>query len=407
MQNEINRQIALLKENTSHFYSDNELREKLTACYAKKQTLRVKFGADPTAPDIHLGHTVVLNKLRQFQDLGHTVYFIIGDFTAMIGDPSGKSETRKPLSRDVVMRHAETYQTQIFKILDKEKTVTVFNSSWLDKMSFRDVIELSAKYSVARMLERDDFSKRYKAGQSITIVEFLYPLIQGYDSVSLHADVELGGTDQLFNLLVGRDLQREYGQKEQVVLTMPILEGTDGVQKMSKSLGNYIGISEAPREIFGKVMSISDELMFRYYRLLTPRSGAEVDRMEQGVKNQSLHPMQLKVQLARELVARFYGAKEADEAEQQFKNVFSQGNIPDDIPVVRISELPIENGKIWICRLLQHAAVTPSTSEARRLVVQGAVYCNGEKITSPDELIVPSDGMIIKAGKRRFMKITA
>ena len=407
MNDEIQRQLSILKANTVNFISEELFGEILKKSISENKPLKIKFGADPTAPDIHLGHMVVLNKLRQFQELGHVVEFIIGDFTAMIGDPSGKSETRKPLTKEQVANHAKTYQEQIFKILDKEKTKVIFNSSWFNDMNFKDVLKLTASYSVARMLERDDFSKRYKSGQSISIVEFLYPLMQGYDSVMLDSDIELGGTDQTFNLLVGRDLQRDAGQKEQVIITMPILEGTDGVQKMSKSLGNYIGITEAPKDIFGKVMSISDDLMFRYYRLLTSRTEDEVVELENAVKGGKTHPMDLKKGLARELVAKFYDKDTAIHAEEEFTSVFSNKNLPEDIPVIKINSLELEDGKIWICRLLQVCNLTKSNSEARRMIQQGAVQCNSEKVQSVDAQIVPEDDMILKVGKRRFAKLSS
>jgi len=403
--NEIESQLRIIKENTVNLVSEEELREKLKISLSINKPLIVKFGADPTAPDIHLGHTVVLNKLRQFQELGHVVHFIIGDFTAAIGDPSGKSETRKPLTQEQVLANSVSYQEQIFKVLDREKTQIIFNSKWFDAMNFREVIKLTAKYSVARMLERDDFSKRYKSGQSISIVEFLYPLIQGYDSVMLNSDIELGGTDQTFNLLVGRDLQREYGLKEQVIITMPILEGTDGTQKMSKSLGNYIGITESPANIFGKVMSISDELMFRYYRLLTPRSASEIDAMQTDVKEGRLHPMKLKISLAKEIVARFHTDNDAQLAEQEFVSVFSKGNLPEDIKIIKTSDLELTGGKIWICKLIHQSGLTSSTSEARRMIQQGAVECNGEKITDINYAIIPKNDMVLKVGKRRYAKI--
>lgn len=405
MDKEIQRQLSIIKENTVSFFSEKEFCEKLSVSLKENKPLKVKFGADPTAPDIHLGHTVVINKLRQFQDLGHTVQFIVGDFTAMIGDPSGKSETRKRLSQEEVAEHAKTYQEQIFKILDKDKTEVFFNSTWFDKMNFRKVIELSSKYTVARMLERDDFSNRYKNGKSISIVEFLYPLIQGFDSVSIETDIELGGTDQTFNLLVGRDLQREYGQKEQIVITMPILEGTDGVQKMSKSLGNYIGITEKPKEIFGKIMSVSDTLMFRYYRLLTQRNTKEVDQLEEDIRSGKTHPMDLKKSLAREIIAKFYDEESAIKAQEEFTSVFSNRNLPEDIPTVNASDLNLENGKIWICHLLQQTGLTKGTGEARRMIKQGAVKCNNEKITDENTYISPKNNMIFKVGKRKFIKI--
>jgi len=407
VQAEIDRQLNIIKENTVNLISEEELSAKIKNSLSLNKPLIVKFGADPTAPDIHLGHTVVLNKLRQFQELGHVVHFIIGDFTAAIGDPSGKSETRKPLSREQVLANSKTYQEQIFKVLDRDKTEIIFNSKWFDTMNFRDVIQLSAKYSVARMLERDDFSKRYKSGQSISIVEFLYPLIQGYDSVMLKSDIELGGTDQTFNLLVGRDLQREYGQKEQVIITMPILEGTDGVQKMSKSLGNYIGITESPKDIFGKIMSISDDLMLRYYRLLTTRTTSEIDIMESDMKSGKLHPMKLKIALAKEIVARFHSQDDAQSAENEFVSVFSKGNLPDDIKIIKVADLNLSDGKIKAVTLLYDIGLTSSTSDSRRMIQQGAVECNGEKVTDINALIVPENEMILKVGKRRFAKIVS
>jgi len=407
VQAEIDRQLNIIKENTVNLISEEELSAKIKNSLSLNKPLIVKFGADPTAPDIHLGHTVVLNKLRQFQELGHVVHFIIGDFTAAIGDPSGKSETRKPLSREQVLANSKTYQEQIFKVLYRDKTEIIFNSKWFDTMNFRDVIQLSAKYSVARMLERDDFSKRYKSGQSISIVEFLYPLIQGYDSVMLKSDIELGGTDQTFNLLVGRDLQREYGQKEQVIITMPILEGTDGVQKMSKSLGNYIGITESPKDIFGKIMSISDDLMLRYYRLLTTRTASEIDIMESDMKSGKLHPMKLKIALAKEIVARFHSQDDAQSAENEFVSVFSKGNLPDDIKIIKVADLNLSDGKIKAVTLLYDIGLTSSTSDSRRMIQQGAVECNGEKVTDINALIVPENEMILKVGKRRFAKIVS
>ncbi|MCB1195970.1 tyrosine--tRNA ligase [bacterium] len=407
MKRVVEEQYERLKENTVNFISDVEFKAKLETSLKTNKPLRIKFGADPTAPDIHLGHTVILNKLRQFQEFGHIVDFIIGDFTAMIGDPSGKSETRKPLSRETVIHNAKTYQDQLFKVKKKKKTIITFNSKWFDTMNFRDVIQLSSHYSVARMLERDDFSKRYTNGLPISIVEFLYPLIQGYDSVMLNADVEMGGTDQTFNLLVGRDLQKAYGQQEQIVLTMPILEGTDGIQKMSKSLGNYIGINEAPKEIFGKIMSISDTLMVRYYRLLTERTAQQVDMMESDIAAGKQHPMDLKKQLAREIITRFYDSSQAEEAHEEFTRVFSHGNLPDDIPQFPLSAISGSGQSVWICSLLKSTHLTASTSEARRMVQQGAVYCNNEKITDPDAQISLTEGMIFKVGKRRYAKITS
>lgn len=367
----------------------------------ENRPLRVKAGFDPTAPDLHLGHTVLLNKLRQFQELGHEALFLIGDFTGMIGDPTGKNVTRKPLTRDEVLDNARTYESQIFKILDPEKTLVVFNSSWMNEMDAADLIQLAARHTVARMLERDDFSKRYGSGQPIAIHEFIYPLVQGYDSVALKADVELGGTDQKFNLLVGRQLQEAYGQKPQVVLTMPILEGLDGVQKMSKSLGNYIGINEAPDEMFGKLMSISDELMWRYFELLSFRSIAEVEALKKSMQ-EGRNPRDIKFELGRELVARFHSQSDADRARENFIARFQKGALPDDIPEVQLQAggdgMPIAN-------VLKEAALTPSTSDALRMVRQGAVRIDGEKISDTRLRLEAGARCVIQVGKRRFARV--
>ena len=367
----------------------------------ENRPLRIKAGFDPTAPDLHLGHTVLLNKLRQFQELGHEALFLIGDFTGMIGDPTGKNVTRKPLSRDEVIDNAKTYETQIFKILDPEKTLVMFNSSWMNGMNAADLIQLAAKHTVARMLERDDFNKRYSSGQPIAIHEFIYPLVQGYDSVALKADVELGGTDQKFNLLVGRQLQEAYGQKPQVVLTMPILEGLDGVQKMSKSLGNYIGISEAPDDMFGKLMSISDELIWRYFELLSFRSIPEVEALRKSMGD-GRNPRDIKFELGKELVARFHSRSDADRAQENFIARFQKGAMPDDMPEIRLRAgedgMPIAN-------VLKEAALTPSTSDAMRMIRQGAVRIDGEKVSDSRLRLDSGVSCVCQVGKRRFARI--
>jgi tyrosyl-tRNA synthetase len=361
----------------------------------QSRPLRVKYGADPSAPDIHLGHVVGLNKLREFQDAGHTVVFIIGDFTGMIGDPSGRSQTRKPLSREQVAANAKSYQEQVFKILDPKRTEVRFNSEWLSPMKFDEVIRLSAHVTVAQMLSREDFSKRYAANQPISLVEFLYPLIQAYDSVVVRADVEIGGTDQLFNLLVGRELQKVMGQEPQVVLTLPLLEGLDGVNKMSKSLGNYIGVNESPKEIFGKTMSVSDDLMWRYFELVLCVGPAEIAALRQK------HPREAKDELARRVVARFHGDSAAAEASAEFARVFSKSELPADIP-----EFGIAEPSMGLLNLLVRCKLAGSNSEARRLVEQGAVRIDDQKVTDPKAQVVIRPGQIIKSGKRGFARIT-
>lgn len=395
-------QMAIIRRGAVEILVETELEEKLRESAKTGVPLRIKAGFDPTAPDLHLGHTVLIQKLKQFQDLGHEVYFLIGDFTGMIGDPTGKSETRKPLTREQVLENAQTYREQVFKILDPDRTKVVFNSSWMAAMSAADLIGLAARYTVARMLERDDFHKRFVGQQPIAIHEFLYPLVQGYDSVALVADVELGGTDQKFNLLVGRELQKNAGQKPQCVLTMPLLEGLDGVNKMSKSLNNYIGITESPKEIYGKVMSISDELMVRYYELLSDVDLATLAKVKDGIagKAQGLHPMESKKALARELVARFHGADAARQAEEQFHSQFQQRELPVDMPVVHIHA----REPVWICRLLVEAGLAASNGEARRLVQQGGVKLNSEKVSDPDLEVSPTGEMVLQAGKRRFAR---
>jgi len=390
--------LDLIKRGCEEILIESELLDKLKT----GRSLRIKAGFDPTAPDLHLGHTVLINKLRQFQDLGHEVLFLIGDFTGMIGDPTGKSATRPPLTRDEVIENARTYEQQIFKILDPEKTLVMFNSSWMNDMSSAELIELAAKHTVARMLERDDFSKRYQSGQSISIHEFLYPLIQGYDSVAMKADVELGGTDQKFNLLVGRELQKHYGQSPQTVVTMPILEGLDGVQKMSKSLNNYIGISEAPDEMFGKLMSISDDLMWRYFELLSFRPMNEIQGFKQEIVA-GKNPRDIKFLLGEEIVARFHDSTAANKARENFIARFQQGAMPEDMPEIT---LPAPEGSLPIANILKEAGLTSSTSEALRMIRQGAVKIDGEKVTDIKRDIATGTSHVYQVGKRRFARIT-
>jgi tyrosyl-tRNA synthetase len=377
------------------------IKQELITKLEEGRPLRIKAGFDPTAPDLHLGHTVLINKLKQFQDFGHEVLFLIGDFTGMIGDPTGKNVTRKPLTRDEVIDNAKTYEEQIFKILDPAKTLVMFNSSWMNAMSPADLIQLAAKHTVARMLERDDFSKRFKGGQPIAIHEFLYPLIQGYDSVAMKADVELGGTDQKFNLLVGRQLQEAFGQKPQVVITMPILEGLDGAQKMSKSLNNYVGIANTADDMFGKLMSISDELMWRYFELLSFRPMTEIKLWLQECE-QGANPRNYKVKLAQEIVERFHDAAAAIKALENFEARFQRGAIPDDIVEL---ELKLERAGYTIAGVLKVAGLTSSTSEAIRMISQGAVKIDGEKVSDPKLQIAMDGGHVYQVGKRKFARI--
>ncbi|WP_063380789.1 tyrosine--tRNA ligase [Pseudoalteromonas luteoviolacea] len=396
---DIETAFAEIKRGAEDILIEDELKEKLKS--GKK--LRIKAGFDPTAPDLHLGHTVLINKLKTFQDLGHEVIFLIGDFTGMIGDPTGKNVTRKPLTREDVLANAETYKEQVFKILDPEKTTVAFNSQWMEKLSSADMIKLASRQTVARMLERDDFKKRYAGGQAIAIHEFLYPLVQGWDSVALEADVELGGTDQRFNLLMGRELQKEEGQKPQTVLMMPLLEGTDGVQKMSKSLGNYIGITDAPTEMFGKVMSISDDLMWRYYELLSAKSLTEIDALKEEVAG-GRNPRDIKIDFAKEMIARFHSEDDAQAAHQDFIKRFQKNALPDDIPEVSIE---IEGETTFIANLLKEAGLVASTSEAMRMIKQGAVKLNGEeKVTDTKLEIAKGSTEIYQVGKRKFAKVT-
>jgi len=398
-------QLKILGEKAAEIITEEEFVRKLERSVRTRIPLSIKLGLDPTAPDLHLGHTVVIQKLRQFQELGHKVIFLIGDFTGMIGDPSGKSETRKSLTAEEVKANAETYRRQIFKILDPEKTLIDFNSRWMNQMNAQGLIEIAAKSTVARMLERDDFKKRYEEGRPISIHEFLYPLIQGYDSVMLHADVELGGTDQKFNLLVGRDLQRHYGQEPQVILTTPILEGTDGVQKMSKSLGNYIGIDEPPTQILGKIMSIPDFLIFRYFSLTTLLSSEQVEMLRHKLDEGSLHPRDAKMQLARELVGIYHSPEAAEAAATEFNRVFREKGLPRQIAEVSLNREHVEAGGIWLVHLLVLCSIAKTNSEARRLIEQGAVDVDGEMIREVG-FSVPSDrGHLIKVGKKGFFRI--
>jgi len=390
--------LELIARGTDEILIEEELVKKLE----KGKPLKIKAGFDPTAPDLHLGHTVLINKLRQFQELGHEIYFLIGDFTGMIGDPTGKNVTRKPLTREQVLENARSYEEQIFKILDKKKTKVVFNSEWMGKMDAADMVQLASSQTVARMLERDDFSKRYKGGQAIAIHEFLYPLIQGYDSVALQSDVELGGTDQKFNLLMGRQLQEQHGQEPQIVITMPILEGLDGVQKMSKSLGNYIGITDAPDEMFGKIMSISDDLMWRYFELLSFRPMPEIDGFRKQVE-QGDNPRDIKFLLAEEIIERFHSLADAKKARENFIARFQKGAMPDEMPEKMIASssdgLPIAN-------VLRDGGLVSSTSEAMRMIKQGAVKIDGNKVTDKSLVCLPGTTHVYQVGKRRFARIT-
>ena len=389
--------LAIIRRGAEEVLIEEELIEKLK----NKKSLRVKAGFDPTAPDLHLGHTVLLNKIRQFQDLGHEVIFLIGDFTGMIGDPSGKNETRPPLTREQVFENARTYQNQVFKVLDPQKTKIMFNSEWMNKLSPVDVIKLAATHTVARMLERDDFHKRFVSGQAIAIHEFLYPLLQGYDSVAMKADIELGGTDQKFNLLMGRELQKHFGQAPQVILTLPLLPGLDGFKKMSKSLDNYIGINEQAPQIFGKVMSISDETMWLYFELISFRSLKDIQKLRDDV-TQGANPRDIKFLLAEEITARFHDEKSAKQAREQFIAQFQQGKLPENIPEVKLS---VGRQGMPIANVIKSAGLTESTSEAVRLLQQGGVRIDGEKIKDKNLLLQASQTIILQVGKRRFAKV--
>jgi len=401
---DLKKQLEIIKRGTVEIIVEDDLVKKLTRSLETGKPLIVKQGFDPTAPDIHLGHTVSIRKLRQLQDLGHQVVFLIGDFTGMIGDPSGKSETRKRLSREDVLRNAETYKKQVFKILDPEKTIIDFNSRWCSPMTFEDVLLLTSHYTVARMLERDDFEKRYKNNLPISVLEFMYPLVQGYDSVALRADIEMGGTDQKFNLLVGRELQRDYGQEPQVIITMPLLVGTDGVEKMSKSLGNYIGITESPREMFGKIMSIPDNLIYDYYVLLTELPMEELRGIKNDLVKGLVNPMVHKKRLAREIIIFYHSLDDAINAQKEFERMFSQKGLPDEIP---LQKLKVAGGAIWVVKLLTDTGLCGSSGEARRMIQQGAVYIDGERVNSADNNIDLNSERIVKVGKRKYMKVIA
>jgi len=402
---DIKEELRIIKRGTEEIISEEELIKKIEKSRKEKKPLRVKQGFDPNAPDIHLGHTVGLRKMRQFQDLGHDIYFLIGDFTGMIGDPSGKSVTRKQLTKEEVKKNAETYKKQVFKILNPEKTKVVFNSHWLGKLSFSEVLKVCSKYTVARMLERDDFSTRYKEGKPIGMHEFMYPLMQGYDSVAVQADIELGGTDQKFNLLVGRDIQREFNQEPQIIITLPLLEGTDGVEKMSKSLNNYIGINEPPQEMYGKTMSVPDNFMTRYFELVTDVSLDEINKIKIGLESNDLHPRDVKKRLAREIVKLYHGQSAAIMAEEEFEKVFKNKLYPEEIKELEIKKDVLKNGKRGIVNLIKDSGILGSTGEAIRMVRQGGVRVNGEKISDPHSDLTVEEGMIIKIGRLNYIKL--
>ncbi len=393
--------LSLIKQNTSEIIGEQELIKKLDT----KQPLKVKYGADPSAPDIHLGHTVVLRKLRQLQDLGHHIQFLIGDFTAMIGDPTGRSTTRPALSPEQIRQNAHTYKQQVFKILDPQKTEIVYNSTWCQGMNFADVIKLAARYTVARIMERDDFEKRFKEGRPIGVHEFLYPLIQGYDSVVLNADIELCGTDQIFNCLVARSLQQDEGQAPEVIIAMPLLEGLDGVQKMSKSLGNYVGVTDEPKEMFGKIMSIPDTLMLKYYELLTDLKLEELEAVRKQLEEGTTNPRDLKARLARQLVRQYHTSEKADQAQEEFDRIFKNSGLPDDMPEFLISAADLKDGKIWLIKLLSMTKLVTSNGEAQRMIQQGAVQVNQVKYNDKNSDILIENNMIIQVGKRKFVRL--
>jgi len=400
----VEEQFEYLTKGCVDIIREDELKAKLSRSIKENKPLKVKTGFDPTAPDIHVGHTVLIRKMKHFQDMGHDVIFLIGDFTGLIGDPSGRSVTRPPMTREQIKKNAETYKTQIFKILDREKTIIDFNSRWLGKLTSFDIVNLMAKYTVARILERDDFSNRFKNGQPISSHELLYPLMQAYDSVALKGDVELGGTDQKFNLLVGRDIQREYNQDPQVVMTMPLLEGLDGVEKMSKSLNNYIGITEPPNEIFGKIMSISDPLMLRYFELLTDVSSSQVSQWKKDIQNNTVHPKDLKVQLAKLIVSDFWSEDDAKKAALEFDRIFKQKEQPEDM-----QEIELKNAAMPLIDLIIEQNILPSRGEAKRLIRQGGLYLDGQRVEDLGAVlnIGLKEEIILKVGKRKFFKLIA
>lgn len=401
LEKEVKKQIEIIKRGSVEIIEEEELKNKIKTSLETNKPLKIKAGFDPTAPDLHLGHTVLIQKLKQFQDMGHDIYFLIGDFTGMIGDPTGKNETRKPLTKKEIETNAETYKQQIFKILDKDKTKVVYNSEWCSKLSAGDLIKLAASMTVARMLERDDFSKRFSAQKPISIHEFLYPLIQGYDSVALQADIELGGTDQKFNLLVGRELQKKDSQIPQSIVMMPLLEGLDGVKKMSKSLGNYIGITDAPNDMYGKIMSISDELMWRYYELLSDRSIEEIEQMKSDVNTGKLHPKKAKQMLAFEITQRFHSKDEAEKARSFFDDMFKNKQTPQDIKTV---ELNIQD-ELWICHLIKKVGFSESTSSAKRLIKSNAVSIDSVKIKDEFLKLKKGSEFVLKVGKKNIVRI--
>lgn len=396
----IEEQVAVIKRGAVDLINEKELREKLSRSEKENRPLRVKLGLDPTAPDLHLGHTVVLQKLKQFQDLGHIAIFLIGDFTGMIGDPTGRSETRPALTKEEIMANAETYKKQVFKILDPDRTEVRYNSEWFEKMSAADMIRLCAQYTMARIMEREDFRNRYQNNLPISIHEFLYPLVQGYDSVALQADIELGGHDQIFNLFVGRDIQKSYGQESQVLVTVPLLEGTDGVNKMSKSYGNYVGIDEPPDDMFGKLMSISDDLMIKYYELLSDIPLNALVALKTGIAAGTVHPRQAKVDFAKEIITRFHDEAAARAAHESFEKMFRDKEIPDDIETVVMNRY---DAGIWLPKLMVNMGLVPSTSEAKRMIKQGAVTINGQKMSVED--LPAGHELVIKVGKRKFKKL--
>jgi len=407
LQEEVERDVQIIERGCVEIISRDGLAHKLTRSKQQDQPLKIKVGFDPSAPDIHLGHTVQLRKMRQLQDMGHTVYYLIGDFTARVGDPSGQKETRPTLTKEEVLENAKTYRKQACKILDEKRVKVVFNSEWFDQMAFADVADLASKYTVARLLERDDFAKRLNEQKPITVLELLYALMQGYDSVRLAADIEMGGTDQKFNLLVGRNLQRAYSQEPQVAIIMPLLVGTDGVQKMSKSLDNYIGIDEPPEEMYGKTMSIPDEIMFDYLALLTDIPGEEIDSMRRSVREEQFNPKEVKKRLARELVRMYHGTKESQRAEREFEKIFVEKTLPDDIPELKLTGQHLKkDDKIWIVELLILAGFARTGNEARRLIEGGGVSLDGRRIVDTSLDIEPANGMILRAGKRKFARLS-
>ncbi len=397
-------QLEIIKRGSVEILLETDLIKKLERSYKRGKPLRIKAGFDPTAPDIHLGHTVLLEKMRQFQDLGHEVVFLIGDFTGMIGDPTGRNEARKPLTKEDVDRNADTYRKQVFKILDPNKTQIRFNSEWFSRMSAMEIVRLGATRTVARMLEREDFKKRFANQQDITIMEFYYPLFQAYDSVFLKTDVELGGTDQKFNLLMGRSMQKQMGMEEQAIVLMPLLEGLDGVNKMSKSLGNYIGITDSPKDIFGKIMSVSDTMMLRYYELLSRISVAELSALKKGIEDGSAHPKKAKEMLALEIVEQYWGKEQSLTAKEEFEHIFKDKGVPDEIPAFKVLPEMLDEKGAWLPKIMKLSSVTASTGEAIRLIKQGGVSINGKRWDNPEEPLAEGEHLL-KAGKRKFLKI--